>query len=62
MNLGGFGWALMTIFGAIVLGVVLAYSRLRNRAEKKTGDTDAATRRVYEDEDRAHRGESDNVI
>ena len=62
MDLGGLSWTIITIVGVAILAIVLAYAALRNRADKPTGDTEAATRRVYEQEDEAHRGESDNVV
>ena len=60
MDLAGFTWTLMTIVGAIVLAGLIAYAALRNRAERKPDRTEEATRRNYEEEDRAHRGESDD--
>jgi len=61
-DMGGLGWSLITIGGPIVLIVVLAWAVLRNRAQRNDGvDTEAETRRVYDEEDREHRGESDNV-
>jgi len=62
MDLGGLSWAMITIVGVAILAIVLAYAALRNRSERPTADTEAATRRVYEEEDEAHRGESDNVV
>jgi len=63
MDFAGFSWSLVIIVGAAVLAAVIAFAALRNRADAKTTSaTDAATRRVYEEEDREHRGESDNVI
>lgn len=62
MDLGGLGWTTITIAGVAILAIVLAYAALRNRADKTTADTEAATRRVYDEEDEAHRGESDNVV
>lgn len=62
MDAAGLNWTLITIVGAAVLAVVIAWAVLRNRASGSTGaDTEAATRRVYEEEERAHHGESDNV-
>ena len=62
MDFAGFSWSLVVVVGAVVLAAVIAFAALRNRADRKTGDTDAATRRVYEEEEREHGGESDNVI
>jgi FtsZ-interacting cell division protein ZipA len=62
MTFGGFGWSLLTIVGAIVLLVVIAWAMLRNRSSKSEIDrSEEATRRNYAEEDRAHHSESDNV-
>ena len=62
MDFAGFNWALMTIVGALVLAVVIAWAAMRNRASQpRNEDTEAATRRVYEEEEREHHGESDDV-
>ncbi len=63
MDLGGVNWALMTIVGAAILAVVLAWAALRNRASRRNiAESERGARRVYEQEDREHRGESDNVV
>ncbi|WP_114954552.1 hypothetical protein [Sphingosinicella terrae] len=60
MDLGGFNWSLLTIVGAIVLAVVIAWAALRNRSSRaKIERSEEATRRVYEAEERAHGHESD---
>lgn len=62
MDLGGLNWALMTIVGALVLGGVILWAALRNRSSRATReDSERATHRLYEEEDRAHRGEDQNV-
>jgi hypothetical protein len=62
MDLGGFNWSLLTIVGAIVLALVIAWAALRNRSSRREVErSEEATRRVYEEEERAHHGESDNV-
>jgi hypothetical protein len=62
MDFGGFNWSLLTIVGAIVLAVVIAWAALRNRSSRAEIDrSEQATHRVYEEEERAHHGESDNV-
>ena len=62
MDAGGFNWSLLTILGASVLAVVIAWAALRNRASSgRAEDSDAATRRNYDAEDAEHKGESDNV-
>ncbi len=62
MDLGGLNWILITIVGAVVLAVVIAWAALRNRASRPTvEESDEATRRLYEEEEREHHGESDDV-
>jgi len=61
MDFAGFNWTLITIVGAIVLAAAIAYAALRNKVERKPDNAEQATREVYEKEDRAHRGESDDV-
>ena len=62
MDLGGLNWSLLTIVGAAVLAVAIAWAALRNRGKAPPpGKSDEATRRLYEEEDAEHRGESDNV-
>jgi hypothetical protein len=62
MDFAGFNWALMTIVGAIVLAAVMLWAAMRNRSSRpRDEDTEEATRRVYEEEEREHHGESDDV-
>ena len=62
MDEGGFQWTLLTIVGVVVLAVVIAWAALRNRTSRQdTEKTEEATRRVYEEEEREHRGEADDV-
>ena len=62
MDLGGFNWTLITIVGPLVLLLVIAWAVLRNRGSQRSDvDSEEATRRVYEEEDREHRHESDDV-
>ncbi|HWT13316.1 MAG TPA: hypothetical protein VN231_11225 [Allosphingosinicella sp.] len=62
MDFGGFNWSLLNIVGPLVLALVIAWAVLRNRRSRQTDrESEAATRSLYEEEDRAHRGESDNV-
>ena len=62
MDSGGFDWMLVAIVGALVLAAAIAFAALRNRSEpRQVRNSEEATRRVYEEEDRAHKGESDNV-
>ena len=62
MEAAGTDWSLMAIIGVVIFAAVIAWAALRNRKEgPPKSTTEEATRRVYEEEDRAHRGESDNV-
>jgi len=62
MDVSGFNWTLITIIGAIVLAAAIAWAALRNRTSRPTAErSEEATREVYEAEDRAHRGEGDDV-
>ena len=62
MDLGGFNWSMITIVGAAILGVVVLYATLRNRVSNQTRDeSEAATHRLYQEEDRDHRGEGDGA-
>jgi len=62
MDAGGFNWAMLTIVGVLVLAGVIIWAALRNRASRpRIEDSEEATRRLYEEEDREHRGESDHV-
>jgi hypothetical protein len=62
MDAGGFNWALLNIVGPLVLAAVIVWAALRNRTSRRTKDrSEEATHRLYEEEDRAHRGEGDNV-
>ena len=62
MDSGGFNWSLINIVGPILLLVVIAWALLRNRKSKdRVDESEASTHRLYDEEDRAHRGESDNV-
>ena len=62
MDFAGFNWALMTIVGVIVLAAVMLWAAMRNRSSRpRDEDTEEATRRVYDEEEREHHGESDDV-
>ena len=62
MDVGGLQWALLTIVGVLVLAGVMMWARASNKRDRASGtDTEAATRRVYDEEEREHHGESDNV-
>lgn len=62
MDSGGAGWTLMTIIGPIVLIAVIAWAALRNRSSRASdNETERATRDLYRAEDKAHRGEDDDI-
>jgi hypothetical protein len=55
-------WSIITIVGPLLLIAVLAWAVLRNRSTRDTREeTERATRELYREEDRAHRGEDDDV-
>jgi nitrogen fixation-related uncharacterized protein len=62
MDLGGANWAILNIVGPLLLAAVLLWVLLRSRRSRPTDDrTEEATRRLYDEEDAAHRGEDDRV-
>jgi hypothetical protein len=62
MDFGGFNWSLLVIVGPIVLLVAIAWAVLNNRRSRQTdAESETATHRVYDEEERRHHGESDNV-
>lgn len=63
MDLGGIGWGLQTIIGATILAAVLLWLVLRNRkvTPEEKQRTEEGTRKVYEEEDREHGHESDDM-
>lgn len=55
MDFAGLNWVTITVIGATVLLVVIAYAALRNRVSRDTeARSEAATRELYKEEDRAH--------
>ena len=60
MDAGGVSWSLITIVGVVLLGAIIAWAALRNRTSR-SDESEAATRKLYEDEEREHHGESDRV-
>jgi hypothetical protein len=55
-------WSVMTIVGPLLLIVVVLWAALRNRSSRAERDeSERATRELYREEDRAHRGEDDDV-
>ena len=62
MDSGGFDSRLLIVFGALALIAVIIFAALRNRSRRPPVEkSEEATRRLYEAEDRAHKGESDNI-
>ncbi|SFS11268.1 hypothetical protein SAMN05192580_3555 [Sphingomonas jatrophae] len=62
MEAGGFQWSLLTILGPILLAAVLLWALVRNRAQKGgKGRTEAATRDLYEAQDRQDKAEANKV-
>jgi len=62
MDFGGLNMALVTIVGFLVLAGVILWAVLRNRSSRpRNEDTEEATRRLYDEEEREHHGESDYV-
>lgn len=56
MDFGGFNWTLLNIVGPLVLLAVIAWAVLRNRASRRrSDDTEEATHRLYDEEERARR-------
>jgi len=58
MDLAALSWGSMTVVGVSLLLIVIAVAALRNRVSRRTEDvSEAATRDLYEEEDRAHRND-----
>jgi hypothetical protein len=56
MDLGGAGWGLQTIIGALVLAAVLLWAVIRNKSSKVDKDrTERKTRDLYDQEEAARR-------
>ncbi len=59
MDLGGLNWVMITGIGVFILFVAMLYAASRNRVSRRTEEeSEAATHRLYEEEDRDHRGET----
>ena len=53
MDFGGLNWSMLTIIGAAVLAVVIAFAALRNRSSRqRIRESEEATRRAYDAEER----------
>ena len=61
MDVSGFNWILIGVIGVVVLALAIVFARLGNRRAAPDKEGEEATRRVYEEEERAHHGESDRV-
>lgn len=61
MDLGGASWTIILIVGPLILAGVLLWALLRNRRSRPADEarTEQATRELYREENRAHRGEDD---
>ena len=57
---GSFGsgvWAFVAIGGFIILGIAIAWAKLRNKTTPaQDRHTEAATRRMYDEQNKADRG------
>ena len=59
MDFGALNWMTMTVIGVALLGIVIAIAALRNRSSRGVIEkSEAATRDLYKEEDRAHRDDS----
>jgi hypothetical protein len=62
MDFGGFNWILLDIVGPAILLAVIAWALLRNRRSRRSdAESEAATRRLYDEEERDRASESDGV-
>ena len=63
MDLGGLSWVTLTVIGASILAVAIAFAALRNRSSKEVvRKSEAATRDLYKEEDAAHRDDGDASV
>ena len=62
MDFGAFNWMTITVIGVALLAIVIAIAALRNRSSKAVIDkSEAATRDLYKEENRAHRDDSNGT-
>lgn len=60
MDFAALNWMTLTVIGVALLAAAIAFAALRNRVSKPKQDlTERATRDLYDEEDRAHRGDGD---
>ena len=64
MDVGGFHWFSIEVIGVVLLGAVLLWAILRNRARGSNAAspdvTEQATRDLYAEEERRHRAGTDD--
>ena len=59
MDLSGISWIVVTGLGVVLLSLVVAIAAMKNRVSKRTAaESEAATRELYKEEDRAHADDS----
>lgn len=59
MDFGALNWMTITVIGVALLAIVIAVAALRNRSSREVIEkSEAATRDLYKEEDRAHRDDS----
>lgn len=60
MEFGAINWFLITGVGVALLFIVIAVAKSRNRSSRDLIDkSERATHDLYDEEDRAHRGDGD---
>lgn len=60
MDFGAINWMTITVIGVALLAIVIAVAALRNRSSREVIDkSEAATRDLYKEEDRIHKGDGD---
>lgn len=63
MDLSGISWVVVTGLGVVLFSLVVALAAFRNRVSKRTeAQSEAATRELYKEEDRAHADDDDGRI
>jgi mannose/fructose/N-acetylgalactosamine-specific phosphotransferase system component IIC len=55
MDFGALNWFTLTVIGVALLAIAIAVAMIRNRSSRQVIDeSEAATRDLYAEEDRAH--------
>lgn len=63
MDLSGISWVVVVSLGVVLFSLVVALAAMKNRVSKRTAaESEAATRELYKEEDRAHANEDDGRI